>query len=209
MPAAPLSGIPTAKGRAALRRIRAGLGAFAALASLGGCASSNYPYVSVPSANQQLAGGYRLGTGDKVKVTVFDEPALTGEYDIGANGTMAMPLIAEVPAQDLTPAQVAQTVARKLAEGGYVLAPRVAVEVIKYRPFYIMGEVNKPGEYAYTGQLSLLQAIALAGGFTARADKGSVVVRRNSWPTPHRVRVDDAPLLVAPGDTVVVPEAFF
>lgn len=209
MPTAPLSAIPAAKGRAGLSRTRAAIAAFAALASLGGCASSNYPFVSVASANQQIAGGYRLGTGDKVKVTVFDEPALTGEYDIGANGTMAMPLIAEVPAQNLTPTQVAQTVAKKLADGGYVLAPRVAVEVIKYRPFYILGEVNKPGEYAYTGQLSLLQAIALAGGFTPRADKGSVVVRRNTWPSPHRVRVNDVPLLVAPGDTVMVAEALF
>lgn len=209
MATAPRSGTPTATGRAALRRAGLALAAVAALASLSGCASSNYPYISVASANQQLSGGYRLGTGDKVKVTVFDEPALTGEYDIGANGTMAMPLIAEVPAQNLTPTQVAQSVARRLADGGYVLAPRVAVEVIKYRPFYILGEVNKPGEYAYTGQLSLLQAIALAGGFTPRADKGSVVVRRNSWPSPHRVKVNDVPLLVAPGDTVMVAEAFF
>lgn len=195
--------------RGAFARLVIILAVIAGALALSGCGGPNYSRVSIADANRMVADGYRLGAGDKLRVTVFDEPTLTGEYDVGATGVLAMPLIAEVKAAGQTPQQVAGEITKRLADGGYVLSPRVAVEVTKYRPFYILGEVNKPGEYAYTGQLSLLQAIALAGGFTARADKDNVVVRRSGWPTPHKVSAEDIPLLIAPGDTVTVPEAFF
>jgi polysaccharide export outer membrane protein len=177
--------------------------------AVSGCATAGYPEVSVAQANQELAGGYRLGPGDKLRVTVFDEPNLTGEYEVGAGGAVALPLIANVAASGVTPEALATAIGAKLAEGGYVLQPRVAVEVLNYRPFYILGEVNKPGEYPYAGQLTVLQAIAKAGGFTARANKGSVVVRRLNWQGAREVRVSETPLLLAPGDTVVVTESLF
>lgn len=176
---------------------------------LHGCTVDNYPVASAASANAAMAGGYRLGPGDKLRVTVFDEPTLTGEYEVGPAGAVAMPLIADVPAGNATTEDLARAISRKLAEGGYVLSPRVAVEVTRFRPFYILGEVNKPGEYAYSGQLSVLQAIAMAGGFTSRADKATVIVRRSGWDSPRKVRLADLPLLIAPGDTVQIPEAIF
>lgn len=195
--------------RSAALRLAIGLACLSGFAMMTGCATQNYPGVSIQQANEQLAGGYRLGAGDKLRVTVFDEPTLTGEYEVGVAGTVALPLIANLPAAGQTPDSLAQAISAKLAQGGYVLNPRVAVEVLNYRPFYILGEVNKPGEYPYSGELSLLQAIARAGGFTARADKSNVIVRRNSWGGGRTVRVGDPPLLIAPGDTVTVRESLF
>lgn len=199
----------TRRAKSAARRLIAGLACIASAVALTGCATQDYPFVSVQQANAQVAGGYRLGPGDKLRVTVFDEPTLTGEYEVSVAGTVALPLIASLPAVGQTPDALAQAITGRLAQGGYVINPRVAVEVLNYRPFYILGEVGRPGEYPYVGELSLLQAIAKAGGFTARADKGTVVVRRSTWGGSRRVTVGDPPLLIAPGDTVLVKESLF
>ena len=184
-------------------------GCLAALAMLtAGCMQAGYPLASATEANRQLAGGYKLGVGDKLRVMVFDEPSLTGEYEVGADGGVAFPLVAGIPASGQTPDELAKALTAKLAAGGYVLNPRVAVEVLNYRPFYILGEVAKPGEYPYAGQLSLLQAIAKAGGFTPRANTTFIVLRRSGAPSGVRIRVGDPPLLIAPGDTVEVTESF-
>lgn len=179
------------------------------LAFAASACSSSLPEISAAQANANAMESYQLAPGDKLKVTVFDEPNLTGQYQVGVNGAITMPLLADVQAQGMTPDTLAQAIKDRLAAAGYVLNPRVSVDVEGFRPFYILGEVNSPGEYPYAGKLTLMQAIAKAGGFTARAAKSSVVVRRDAWGGERQVPLDGPPLLVAPGDTIIVRESFF
>jgi polysaccharide export outer membrane protein len=155
-----------------------------------------------------LRTGYQIGAGDRLRITVFDEPNLTNDYVVNESGAVAVPLIDEVPANQLTTSQLAGKIAEKLKTGGYVLTPKVAVEILKHRPFYILGEVAKPGEYPYTGDLTLAQAVATAGGYTARADTHSIRIQRGTGEQPAQVKLD-APLRIAPGDTIIIKEAFF
>ncbi len=173
------------------------------------CATSDLPQVSVTDANAGLVQGYRIADGDKLRVTVFDEPTLTGEFGVGLDGSLSLPLIASMQASGQTPSELAAKITSSLAAGDYVLSPRVSVEVAQHRPFYILGEVNAPGEYPYIGDLTVDQAIAKAKGYSARANKSEVVLQRQGWTQGRRVRLDAAPLLIAPGDTITVQEAFF
>jgi polysaccharide export outer membrane protein len=173
------------------------------------CASSDLALVSVSEANAGLTQGYRIAGGDKLKVTVFDEPTLSGEFGVGLDGSLTLPLIAAVKASGRTTDELVTRISTALAQGGYVLSPHVSVEVTQHRPFYILGEVNAPGEYPYIGDLTVDQAIAKAHGYSARAKKSEVVLRRQGWEEGKRVRLDTAPLLIAPGDTITVEEAFF
>lgn len=176
---------------------------------LASCAASDLPLVSVSDANADLIHGYRIAGGDRVKVTVFDEPTLTGEFGVGLDGSLALPLIPPMQASGQAPDQLAAKITAALAEGEYVLSPRVTVEVSQHRPFYILGEVTAPGEYPYIGDLTVEQAIAKARGYTPRANKSEVVLRRQGWAEGKRVRLGTTPLLIAPGDTITVQEAFF
>lgn len=165
--------------------------------------------LTVEESNRGLASGYQVAAGDKLRITVFDEPTLTGDYQIGDDGAVAFPLIEPVRATGLNTAELADTISRELQKGGYVLVPRVAIEVTEHRPFYILGEVAKPGEYPYSGELTLNQAVAKAGGFTARANKRVVKLQRQSSSAAARIKLDGTPLKIAPGDTIIVQEAFF
>lgn len=179
------------------------------LVGLAGCAGSAPSVSSIQSVNGDLSGGYRISAGDKLKVTVFDEKSLTGEYGIGDGGELAMPLIDAINANGKNAEQLAQLIAEHLKDGGYVLVPRVSVEIMEHRPFFILGEVTKPGEYLYSTDLTLEQAVAKAGGFTPRANKGTVQIQRQNWPTARRVRLGGQSLKIAPGDTITVQVAFF
>lgn len=173
-----------------------------------GPAQAGAPLRTVTEANSGLVTGYQVATGDKLRITVFDEPALTGEYEVGDDGAVAFPLIDPVKANGLTPTQLGKAISDELSQGGYVLVPRVSIEVTEHRPFYILGEVAKPGEYTYSADLTLNQAVAKAGGFTARANKRVIKLQRQSA-TAARVKLDGTPLLIAPGDTIIIQEAFF
>ena len=173
------------------------------------CANSTLPVVSASTINAELNSGYRIATGDELKVTVFDEESLTGQFEIGDGGLLAMPLIGAIDVDGLTATDVAAMVEKQLKDGGYVLAPRVSVEVLEHRPFFILGEVAKPGEYPYTGDLTLAQAVAKAGGYTPRAEKGTIELTRQAWRSARLVKIDAQALKIAPGDTIIVREAFF
>ena len=177
--------------------------------TLSGCAATNLPVATAAEVNRGLTEGYQVGAGDKLRVTVFDEPTLTGDYEIGVGGDLSLPLLDAIPVGGMTVDEISKIVEGKLAEGGYVLAPRVSVEIVQHRPFFILGEVQTPGEYPYNGALTLEQAVAKAGGYTARADKSTVILRRQDWDKSKRVKLDGTSLKVAPGDTITVQEAFF
>ena len=151
--------------------------------------------------------GYQLGAGDKVRVIVFGEEALSGQFVVSGQGKIALPLVGEVEAANLTVSQFQDKVAESL-RNGYLKEPRVSVEVLTYRPFYILGEVNRPGEYPYSSGLTVLNAVATAGGFTYRAQTKRVFIRRNTEAKESAYDLTSE-TAVAPGDTIRVGERFF
>lgn len=174
---------------------------------LTGCAGSSAPPISAADVARGL-DSYRLGAGDKLRVTVYNEPALTGEYNVTPGGAVAFPLIGTIDAAGHTIDEVAHDLTARLA-AGYVNDPRVSVEVLNYRPFYILGEVNKPGEYPYVAGLTVEQAVALAGGFTYRANEKTAFLRRQASQTEGSVALRGSQVGVLPGDTIRVGERYF
>ena len=175
-------------------------------------ASTNAPANSTESARPLPPAGpvdntYQLGAGDNVRVTVFGEADLTGDYQIAANGSLAFPLIGEVAAQGMTPQELSNVLAERLRQG-FLREPRVSTAVTSYRPFYILGEVQNPGTYPYAPDLDVLSAVAVAGGFTYRANRGRVYIRRLGAPDEVRLSLNDR-VMVRPGDTIRIGERFF
>ena len=125
---------------------------------------------STQTPAQAPVTSYRLGAADKVKITVFNEPTLSGEFLVNADGSIAVPLIGNVAALGRTAIDLQQSIEQKFADG-YLRDPHVAVEVLTYRPFYIYGEVTKPGEYPYSAGLSVQKAVALAPVLKESASK--------------------------------------
>ena len=163
---------------------------------------------SVPSGPPAAADlNYRLGTGDKLRIIVFGEQSLSGEFVISDSGEVAFPLIGNVHAAGLTVQQFQEGLRGRLADG-YLRDPRVSAEVENYRPFYILGDVQKPGEYPYTTGLTVLNAVATAGGFSYRANTKTVTIRHSGGSSELPVRLT-ATTAVGPGDTIVIKERFF
>ncbi len=150
---------------------------------------------------------YRLGTGDKVRVIVYGEDDLGGEFDVDSSGLVRLPMIGPTQAGGLTVRDFEAAVAARLADG-YLRDPRVSAEVTTYRPFYIIGEVNKPGEYAYVNGMNVVTAVALAGGFTYRADDSDVYIRRNGSRAEVEVPANEK-TVINPGDIIRISERFF
>jgi polysaccharide export outer membrane protein len=150
---------------------------------------------------------YRLGSGDLLKVTVFNQDDLSGEYTINGAGKISLPLIGDVNAKDLTVKQVEQGIADKL-KPDYLLNPRVSIQVLNYRPFYILGEVKEPKSYPYVDGMTYLNAVAIAGGYTYRAKEDFVVVIRMNDPEKRELtlKMDER---VLPGDVIHVKERYF
>lgn len=150
---------------------------------------------------------YTLDSGDKVRVTVYGEQSVNGEYAIGPAGDIAFPLIGNVPAKGQTVDQLQRAITEKLA-AGYILDPRVSIDVLTYRPYFILGEISKPGQYAYMSELTVDQAVASAGGYTYRASKSKVFIRRNG--VEFEVRLSKSkPVWILPGDTIRIGERYF
>jgi protein involved in polysaccharide export with SLBB domain len=143
---------------------------------------------------------YKLGAADKIRVTIFNEPSLSGEFLVNADGSLALPLIGNVQAAGLSAPEVQAALEARYAEG-LLNTPRVGVEVLTYRPFYIYGQVVKPGEYPYSQNLTVLKAVALAQGFTARANKGKIYVK-SAGAVERRATVDQ---IIQPSDLIRVP----
>ncbi len=150
---------------------------------------------------------YRLDAGDKLRVVVYGQEGLTNTYAIDAGGSITMPLIGAVPARGRTPAGLAAEISGKL-RNGYIREPSVAVEIETYRPFFILGEVAAPGQYPYVPNMSVESAVAIAGGFSPRAQRDRVTLTHTDNAGPSRAVVPlGTPL--SPGDTVLVGERWF
>lgn len=161
---------------------------------------------SSSSSNAQVVE-YTLSTGDQVRITVFGQENLSGEFEVDGSGTFSMPLIGQVDAEGLTVPQLEDQIAEQLA-AGYLIDPRVSAEVANYRPFYILGEVRNPGEYPYTNGLTVLEAVASAGGFTYRARKNTVFIRGAEAGAEETVPLTPT-TRVEPGDTLRIGERIF
>ncbi len=152
--------------------------------------------------------GYRLGPGDRLRVIVFGQKDMTGEYAIDGSGLLSFPLIGQLKAAGLTAEGLEQEIANKL-KPDYLRNPNVSVVVLTYRPFYIVGEVKTPGSYAYVTGMSVINAVALAGGFTYRAKESSFYLDRTGK-DGKKSRIDAGPdTQVQPGDVITVRERYF
>jgi polysaccharide biosynthesis/export protein len=180
------------------------LAPLAAILLLGACVSDDLE--DAPAAKATPAA-YQLGPGDKVRVVTYGEETLTGEFAVAPSGDIAFPLIGDVNAQGRTAVELQKAIATKLA-AGYVREPRVAVEVVNFRPFYILGEVNRPGEYPYVSGMTVRQAVATAQGFTYRANTGKVLVKHAGDPNERAYHLSAA-TPVEPGDTLRIVERYF
>ena len=150
---------------------------------------------------------YRLGSGDKIRLIIFGEPDLSGEFTISGDGVVSLPLIRDVRAAGLTASQLQANVENAFKEG-YLKDPRVSIEVLTFRPFYILGEVNKPGEYPYSNGITVVNAVALASGFSYRANQKKVLIRHAGATTEEEVPLTSM-TPVAPGDTIRIAERYF
>lgn len=180
------------------------LGAFAALLLIAGCSGYQPP---PPAFHAALEGAYMLDAGDRIRVTVFEQDGLSNTYTVGQSGYIAFPLVGAIPARGHTAQQMESEIAQRL-RNGFVRDPDVSVEIDRYRPIFIMGEVGAAGQYSYVPGMTAQKAVAAAGGFSPRAYQGNVDVTRtiNGKVMTGRVPISD-PLL--PGDTLYVRERLF
>jgi polysaccharide biosynthesis/export protein VpsN len=161
---------------------------------------------AVPAA--EPGTDYRLAAGDVLRITVFGEPELSfKKIRLNDAGTFSYPFLGEIVAKGLTPNQVEQKIVDGLKQG-YLIDPKVSLSQIEYRPFYINGEVQKPGSYPFQPGLTLEKAIALGGGLTERASMKRVTILRGSGGPPVTENITRT-TVIAPGDTISIAQGFF
>ena len=172
-------------------------------------ASSAMPIIEQTNVNidENVDYQYKLGSGDKVRIIVYGEENLSGEFYVTGEGRMSLPLIGEVNARGLTVTELQDRIANKLAQG-YLKYPRVSAEVLNFRPFYILGEVNKPGMYPYSSGLTLENAVAMGGGFTYRAEKRKFFIRHENQAGELSISAGGS-IIIQPGDTIRISERYF
>ncbi|MGF7155678.1 polysaccharide biosynthesis/export family protein [Novosphingobium gossypii] len=171
---------------------------------MAGCAGSErLPELALASSD----ASYSLGSGDKLRITVYGEEKLTGEYLVDGTGAIAFPLVGAIQAKGLTAPALADRLSSALSKG-YLDNPSVAIDVLNFRPYYILGEVSKPGEYPFVEGLTIFSAVAKAEGFTYRADARRVYIRHKDGNTESLYRLDGV-TPVQPGDTIRILERRF
>jgi polysaccharide export outer membrane protein len=165
------------------------------------------PVAAAATSAIQVHPEYTLGSGDVVKVTVFGQDDLSGEFTVDGQGMVSLPLVGNVKIGGLNVRQAEKKVVGTL-KPDYLRNPRVSIEVLNYRPFYIIGEVKKPGSYPYVSGMTVINAVALGGGFTYRARENDLLIIRATDPGRHKQRANQD-TVVLPGDVVEVPERYF
>jgi polysaccharide export outer membrane protein len=150
---------------------------------------------------------YQLGSGDTLSLKIFNQEAFTGEYTVDGAGNISLPLIGTLSVKNLTLEQLTERLRHKLSPD-FLINPQITLQIINYRPFYILGEIMKPASYPYVNGMSYLTAVAIAGGFTYRAREESVYVIRANDPDKKEIllSIDQS---VQPGDIIRVEERLF
>ena len=165
------------------------------------CSSSDG---GLPRLELAAPEAYRLGPGDELRVSVFGLDAMANSYAVDDTGAIAMPIIGAVPVAGKTLREAEALIADKVLARNLVIDPRVTAQVQTYRPFFIAGEVQRPGQYPYVPGMSLMTAVSIAGGYTFRADTKQATVTRTAR---RGVATQDTPIL--PGDAIIVKEGWF
>ena len=181
------------------------LALLAPVAAVAGCSA---PGANLPPIEETARSEYRLGASDQVRVTVFNDPRLTGEFRISDTGSLNLPLIGALPVAGRSPAQAGELIASEMRRQGLFQSPNVAVEVLAYRPVFVLGMVERGGQFPYQPGMTVLSAVALAGGFTYRAVQDQVSVTRGTEGQPREYRAPRNAALL-PGDVVTVFERQF
>jgi polysaccharide biosynthesis/export protein len=171
--------------------------------AVAGCSSAGSDLPPLPASGVSEAS-YQLGPGDQLRVTVYGSEDLSGDVPVGDTGMAVLPLIGPIKAAGSTPRQLEEAVRAKLISDRYLKNPNVTIQIMNFRPVYVLGEVQKPGDHPYVPGLTVRAAVALAGGFTPRANQTFVVVTRQN----HDYRASISSLL-RPDDVVQVSERFF
>jgi len=158
----------------------------------------------LPAAADTAA--YRLASGDELRIKVFDNEDISGEYQVDAAGNVNFPLVGQIQAAGLTVDQFSADLTRRL-DADFLVDPKLSVEVLNFRPIFVIGQVNAPGSYSYSPGMTVRQAVALAGGYTRRASTSSMTIIRQDGTTTLEVEVyEDSPVL--PGDTIEIDRRF-
>jgi polysaccharide export outer membrane protein len=174
------------------------------MVSLAGCAN---PVYRTDVFRAQLTAPYTLASGDRIRIIVFGQDALSNSFAVNGSGMISMPLIGNVSVVGMTTDEAERTIESRL-RAGFLREPHVSIEVEAYRPFFVLGEVTTAGQYPFINGMTVQKAIAVAGGFTARADRNSADITRMINGTQITARVPLAYPL-RPGDTVTIEERFF
>lgn len=177
--------------------------ALLALVMVAACGSADVRTVTVPADEP-----YRLDSGDQLRITVFGQEEMTGEYLVDGSGYISMPLLAEVEARGHTARDLEFLITEKLRSGKFLRNPSVNVQVLTYRPFFILGEVAQPGQFDYVPHMTVLTAVAMAGGFTYRASTGAFTIVRKVGDKVTEMRAERM-TVVRPGDTIYVHQRIF
>lgn len=163
---------------------------------------------------ERLADTYRLGAGDLISIKVYDEPNLSlDKVKIADTGSISFPFLGNINVLGKTPKEVEETIVTGL-KGPYLVNPSVTVLILEYRPFYVIGEVKRPGSYSFQPGLTVARAISIAGGFTERASKNSIYIEHDfvkkktlkKRSSEESVELDNN---VNPGDVITVKQSFF
>lgn len=153
-------------------------------------------------------GEYRVAPGDRLRVVVLSDAELSGEYEVDSTGMIAPRMAGRVVVLGMSTPEIETLLADRYRSGGYLRAPRLSVDLVSRRPFYIIGEVTRPGSFPYVSGINVVQAIAIAGGYTRRAAKTRVTIQRfNATLGQEETVNEDSP--VGPGDIIRVPERWF
>ena len=153
-------------------------------------------------------GAYVLHPSDQLHVQVYDDQNITGDYQIDSDGFISIPLAGRIKASGLTPARLERAIVSKLSSGGVIKNPNVSVQIKGYGTIYVHGEVKRGGEFAFKPGLTIMDAVALAGGFTYRAEEGEAFVVHAGSNLERGYRLDRS-IRIYPGDNVRIPERFF
>lgn len=174
---------------------------------LSGILLSGPVHSSAHAQSANSSDAYRLGAGDEVRVTVFGHRDLSGQFTVDGSGQVALPLVGNVQAGGLSLRTFEKNIISAL-KPDYLKNPRVSAEVLNYRPFYIIGEVKKPGSYPYVNGMTVVNAVALAGGYTYRARENRLLIIRATDKSREK-KPANHDTAVLPGDVIEVPERFF
>ncbi len=163
--------------------------------------------VSAAYAQDEVTSAYQFAMGDLIAISVYQEPDLSFQVRVSESGIVDYPFIGDVQLIGKTAAEVALTIRERLISGEFLVDPKVSINVVQYRPFYIEGQVRIPGTYPFEPGLTVRKAISIAGSFTERASRSNITIMRNSSEVDPADDILDEP--IQPDDVITVAERFF